>query len=92
MSRATSDKTERFNMRIPAREKALIARAAALAQKDMSQFILEKAVSEAKTVIEQAETVEVSERDFIRIMELLENPPPLNDKMRAALAALPPLR
>jgi uncharacterized protein (DUF1778 family) len=92
MPASAAEKSERFNMRIPARDKALIARAAALSQKDMSQFILEKAVSEARAVIKDAERIVVSEQDFLRIMELLENPPPLNDKMRAALAALPPLR
>lgn len=92
MPASAAEKSERFNMRIPARDKALIARAAALSQKDMSQFILEKAVSEARAVIKDAERIVVSKQDFLRIMELLENPPPLNDKMRAALAALPPLR
>ena len=30
-----------------------------------------------------------SERDFLRILELLDSPPPPNEKLRAAIAALP---
>lgn len=89
MSRPAGNKTDRFNIRIPAAQKAMIARAAALANKDMTEFILDKIVPEAAAVIEAAETVKVSDRDFLRILELLEHPPKPNAKLRAAIAALP---
>lgn len=89
MPRPASDKTERFNIRIAASQKAMIARAAALSDMDMTDFILDKVVPEAKAVIEAAESVQVSKRDFVRLLDLLENPPRPNDKLRAAIAALP---
>ena len=89
MPRTATDKTDRFNIRIPPAQKAMIARAAALAHKDMTDFILDKVVAEAQAVIEAAEVVKVSDRDFMRILDLLEHPPRPNAKLRAAIAALP---
>lgn len=76
-------------MRIPPAQKALIARAAALSNKDMTDFILDNVVQEARAVIEAAEVAAVSERDFSRILQLLENPPRPNARLRKAIAALP---
>jgi uncharacterized protein (DUF1778 family) len=89
MPRPASDKSDRFNIRIPASQKAMIARAAALSNKDMTEFILDNVMPEARAVIEKAEEMKVSRRDFTYILELLENPPRPNEKLRAAIAALP---
>jgi uncharacterized protein (DUF1778 family) len=89
MPRQATEKTDRFNIRIPPAQKAMIARAAALSNKGMTDFIVEKVVAEAAAVIEAAEVLKVSKRDFERILELLENPPKPNAKLRAAIAALP---
>lgn len=43
----------------------------------------------AEAEIEEMDAVKVSERDFTRILELLENPPKPNAKLEAAIAALP---
>lgn len=89
MPRQAADKTERLNMRIPSSQKAMIARAAALSNRDMTDFILDRAVAGARAVIAEAETEAVSERDFARILALLEDPPKPNHRLRAAIAALP---
>lgn len=89
MPRTATDKSDRFNIRIPAAQKTMIARAAALSNKDMTDFILDKVLPEAAAVIEAAETVRTSERDFLRILDLLENPPKPNARLRAAIRALP---
>lgn len=86
---SANEKTERFNIRIPPAQKALIARAAALSNKDMTEFILEKVVPEAAAVVEASETVSVSKRDFARILDLLEHPPKPNAKLRSAIESLP---
>ncbi|MGN6033315.1 MAG: type II toxin -antitoxin system TacA 1-like antitoxin [Thermomicrobiales bacterium] len=39
--------------------------------------------------MERAETLEASERDLARILDLLEHPPTPNEKLKAAIAALP---
>jgi uncharacterized protein (DUF1778 family) len=89
MPRRADHKTDRYQIRIPPAQKAMIARAAALSHKDMADFILEKIVPEARAVIEAAEVKKVSERDFGRILDLLEHPPRPNAKLKAAIAALP---
>ncbi|TPI19537.1 DUF1778 domain-containing protein [Mesorhizobium sp. B4-1-1] len=89
MPKPASEKSERFNIRIRPAQKAMIARAAALSNKDMTDFILDKVLPEAEAVIKAVEKIEVSERDFRRILDLLEHPPKPNAKLRAAIAALP---
>lgn len=89
MPRSPDNKTDRYQLRIPPAQKAMIARAAALSHKDMADFILEKIVPEAQAVIDAAEVTKVSARDFVRILDLLDHPPKPNKKLRAAIAALP---
>jgi uncharacterized protein (DUF1778 family) len=64
-------------------------RAVALAQTDMTGFILRTALREAQLVIKEHEQVKLSERDSLRVLELLENPPPPNAKLRKAVRAMP---
>jgi uncharacterized protein (DUF1778 family) len=89
MSRSADNKTERYQIRIAPAQKAMIARAAALSHKDVADFILDKIVPEAQAVIEAAEVTKVSDRDFTRILDLLEHPPKPNAKLQAAIASLP---
>jgi uncharacterized protein (DUF1778 family) len=44
---------------------------------------------EAKAVIEESERIVLSERDSLLVLNLLENPPAPNAKLRAAIAAMP---
>ncbi|MCE2759820.1 MAG: DUF1778 domain-containing protein [Acetobacteraceae bacterium] len=45
------------------------------------------AVPEARAVIENAERLALSERDSLRVLALLENPPPPTEKLRRAAKA-----
>ena len=86
MPRAITD-TGRIELRIDAGAKAKLARAAALEHIDLTAFILRAALPAADTVIEHAERIVLSERDSLKVLELLENPPPPNAKLRRASAA-----
>jgi uncharacterized protein (DUF1778 family) len=79
----------RLALRIRAADKAVIMRAVALAQTDMTEFILRTALREAHLVIEEHERVKLSTRDSLRVLELLKNPPPPNAKLRKAARAMP---
>ncbi|HJQ16189.1 MAG TPA: DUF1778 domain-containing protein [Allosphingosinicella sp.] len=68
---------------------AKLVRAAALRNTDLTNFVTQTALREAEAVIEAAEVIRLSARDHARILELLENPPKPNAKLRAAIAALP---
>jgi len=78
-----------MNIRVKSDQKARLMRAASLRHTDLTDFVLQLALREADAVIEEAERVKVSDRDYARVLDLLENPPMPNDKLRAAAAALP---
>ena len=44
---------------------------------------------ENKAVSAQVDTMQISEREMTRILELLEHPPAPNAKLKAAITALP---
>ena len=80
---------KRMNLRVSPETKAKLVRAAALRNTDLTNFVTQTALREAEVVIEAAEAVRLSTRDHVRVLELLENPPKPNAKLRAAIAALP---
>ena len=84
MARAAVDDNCRVALRIRPADKAVILRAVALSQTDMTEFILGTALREARSVIEVHEQVKLSKRDSLRVLELLENPPAPNAKLRKA--------
>jgi len=79
----------RMSLRIPAEEKALLMRAVSLQRTSLTDFVIRTSVEAAKTVIDQAERVRLSDRDSLRVLELLENPPAPNDRLLKAAQALP---
>jgi uncharacterized protein (DUF1778 family) len=83
----TAPEGSRIEFRLPAEEKAMLARAAALMNMDLTAFILRKMLPEARAVIENAERLALSERDSLRVLALLENPPAPTDKLRRAARA-----
>ena len=85
MPRAIAD-NGRIELRIDAAAKAKLTRAAALQHVDLTAFILRAALPAAENVIERAERIVLSERDSQRVLDLLENPPPPNAKLRRAAA------
>ncbi|MGC4106737.1 MAG: DUF1778 domain-containing protein [Thermomicrobiales bacterium] len=80
---------QRMQLRMTTAHKARIARAAAIMNTDLTQFVTQSALREADAIIEQAESLAVSERDFTRILDLLEQPPTPNAKLKSAINALP---
>lgn len=92
MPRTAIEDNNRLSLRIRATDKATIMRASALARTDMTDFIVRTAVQAAQELIDKVEHLVLSERDSLRVLALLENPPPPNDKLLAAARALPPRR
>ena len=89
MPRLAVDDNKRMNLRVRPEQKATLMRAAALKNTDLTDFVIQNALREAKTVIEDAERIVLSERDSLTVLNLLENPPAPNAKLRAAIAAMP---
>jgi len=89
MPRLAVEDNNRMSLRIPADEKAVLLRAAALKHTDLTDFVIRHALHAAKAVIEEADHVRLSKRDSLRVLDLLENPPAPNAKLLAAAKALP---
>ena len=89
MPRVPVENNDRMSLRIAAEEKSLLVRAAALEHTNLTEFVIRTAVANAKEVIELNERQELSERDSLQVMDLLENPPEPNEKLMAAAFAMP---
>ena len=91
MPRQAIETNQRLALRIDPEAKAIIMRAAALAHTDVTAFILQSTLPAARSIIEQSERLQLSERDSLRALELLEHPPLPNARLRTAASGLPPL-
>jgi len=89
MPRVAVQDNSRMSLRIRAEEKAILLRAVALKHTDLTDFVIRHAVRAAKAIIEEADRVQLSERDSLRVLALLENPPEPNAKLLAAAQAVP---
>jgi uncharacterized protein (DUF1778 family) len=88
MPRIAVEDNSRMSLRIPAAEKSILLRAAALRSVDLTDFVRQHSLKAAHAVIAAAEQVKLSVRDSNRVLDLLENPPTPNAKLRAAGRAL----
>lgn len=88
MPRVALEDNSRMSLRVRSDEKALLMRAVALENTDLTSFVLQNALRAAKSIINDAENLRLSERDSMRVLDLLEHPPKPNAKLRAAAKAL----
>ncbi len=89
MPRVPVENNDRMSLRIAAEEKSLLVRAAALEHTNLTEFVIRTAVANAREVIEHSERQELTERDSLQVMDLLENPPEPNEKLMAAAFTMP---
>ena len=91
MLRLQEKTSARVSLRIAPVEKSLLARAAALQQVDLREFATRTLVTKAREVVDQHDRLQLTERDSLKVLDLLENPPKPTKKMLAAARALPDL-
>ncbi len=87
MPRVAVQDNKRINLRVRPEQKAMLRRAAALRNMDLTDFVLQSALCEANKVIEEAERIMLSERDSLMVLKLLQKPPVPNAQLRKALAS-----
>ena len=87
MPRVAVEENSRMYLRIRGKEKALLMRAVALQDTDLTGFVVGCAVRAAEDVIRDHEQVQLSERDSLKVLDLLENPPQPNAKLVSAARA-----
>lgn len=88
MPRVALEDNCRMSLRIRPEDKALLMRAVAYAHTDLTDFVLRSTMQAARAVIVEAEQVSLSERDSVRVLEVLESPPAPNARLLAAAQAL----
>ena len=86
MPRQASDGS-RVELRVKPEDKAILARAAAIEHLDLTGFILSRLMPEARAVIERAERIQLSGRDSLKVLDLLEHPPKPNARLKRAAKA-----
>ena len=89
MPRIPIENNDRMSLRIASEEKSLLIRAAALQHTNLTEFVISNAVSMARKIINENERLELTERDSLHVMDLLDNPPAPNEKLMAAAFSLP---
>ncbi len=86
MPRALSE-NGRIELRLRPQDKATLTRAASIKRLDLTGYILRNVLPQAQADISEAERLTLSERDSLRVLAPLENPPPAPDRLvRAAKA------
>ena len=74
----------RLTTRITAPTQEKLQTAACIMGATLNQFIVQAALEKAERVIENESTVLLTRRESLRLMELIENPPPHNENFLEA--------
>ena len=77
---------KRLTTRITDHVQEKLQLAADLVGATMNQFVMQAALEKAEKVIESESTIVLSRRESLRLLELIENPPPRNEKFLQAQA------
>lgn len=83
-------RAEIINLRATTSQKALIDRAVAAIGRNRSEFMLEAACREAKTVLLSHRYFALSDEDFLNFVAALDRAPKSNPKLRRLLKVKPP--
>ena len=85
MAQADTVRSERINLRLSETAKRRIERAASVEGKTVSAFIVSSALENAEKTVRRHETIALAREDAMRFLDALSDPPPPNDRLRAAL-------
>lgn len=84
MNSATAKK-DRIGARVPHEVYETLCRAAELTGTKVNQFLVQSALKEAQAVIEREAVIHLSPRDWSWLLQLIENPPKPNAKLKASM-------
>jgi len=84
MGTATA-KQDRIGARVPHEVYETLCRAAELSGATVNQFLVQAALKEAQEVIEREEIIRLTPRDWNWLLDLMDNPPKPNAKLKAAI-------
>ena len=85
MAQTDTIRSERINLRLSETAKRRIEQAASVEGKTLSAFIVASALENADKTARRHETITLAREDATRFFNALSDPPPPNDRLRAAL-------
>ena len=77
---------KRLTTRITGHVQEKLQVAADIVGATLNQFVVQAALEKAEKVIESESTIVLTRRESLRLLELIENPPPRNEKFIQAQA------
>lgn len=72
-------KDERINLRVDARAKAMLVKAAEICGTPLSEFVIQTALDRADRLVSEPKATRVSNEEFFRVLDLIETPPEPTD-------------
>jgi uncharacterized protein (DUF1778 family) len=84
--RRSPKKDERVYIRTTREQKEALERAAFARHIHTTEFVLQASLNAAEAILAQEEKITLSERDFARFVELIENPKPPTQNLRDLMA------
>ena len=81
----TTEKDDRISIRPPPDLKRMLVAAAAVSNISMTDFLLNAARKAAEVVLAESHQITLNQQEWDRFMHLLDNPPPPNAALRAAM-------
>jgi uncharacterized protein (DUF1778 family) len=75
-----SQNGKRITSRVTAHVQDKLQTAADMVGATINQFVVQAALEKAEKVIESESTLLLTRRESLRLLELIENPPPRNEK------------
>ena len=85
MAPANTTRSARIDLRLSQPAERRIERAASVEGKTVSSFVVSSALESAETTIGRREAVALARDAAMRFFDALAEPPPPNDRLRAAL-------
>lgn len=85
MPNTITARSERINVRLSEAAKRRIEHAASVEGKTVSAFIVSSALENAERTVRRHDTLTLRREEAMRFFDALVDPPPPNDRLRAAL-------
>ena len=84
MRTGSGARNDRIELRASREQKRLLAAAAAYERLDLTSFVMRTTLPAAEEIVARHERIGLSERDTLRVLDLLEHPPVPPPALRAA--------
>lgn len=87
MEHTTEEPRKRITARVSDKVRMTLEQASELLGATVNQFVVQTAYQEAQRVIERESIIRLSQKDALRVLSLLDNPPKPNKRLKDAVKA-----